>query len=319
MPKNDPCDVICLGEAMGELSLAADGSARVAVGGDTLNTAIYLARSGIRAGFASMIGDDPFGQRIRALCLENQVDTTLLVQNDLRNTGLYAITTDPQGERSFTYWRDASAARQTLAKADETYLEALIAAPWLYLSGITLYVLQNDLPLLFDLLDRRAARGGKLAFDGNYRPRLWPDGPEYVRPLFATLYERSDLLLPTFDDEAALWSETTVDQTLTRLRGVSAATIVLKDGPAGCIISCPNQPQKSIPVPEKITPRDTTAAGDSFNAGFLANMLKNASLQEAALAAHRLAGKVIQYPGAIIDKQNMGFSVAKHLPQANRP
>jgi hypothetical protein len=71
-------DVICLGEAMGEIAFAPDGSTTVSVGGDTMNTAVYLARAGCRVAFASSVGPDPFGQRVTALLRDNDVSVAVL-------------------------------------------------------------------------------------------------------------------------------------------------------------------------------------------------------------------------------------------------
>jgi 2-dehydro-3-deoxygluconokinase len=292
--------VICLGEAMGELAFAPDASVAVGVGGDTLNTAVYLARAGVPCGFASAVGRDPFGARIRALCIQNGVDTALLRDSETHATGLYAITTDATGERSFQYWRDTSAARMCLQDAPQDWTETILSAPWLYLSGITLWVLQADADRLLSLLDGVKARGGKVAFDGNYRPRLWGAETEAARTFFAQAMARADLILPTFEDEQMLWGDVTPEATLARLHGLGRAQIVLKQGAEGCLISDGTGAPRRIAIPEAVTPLDTTAAGDSFNAGFLAALLQGVSAEVAALAGHRLAARVICHRGAIL-------------------
>ncbi|MGO4852242.1 sugar kinase [Phaeovulum sp. W22_SRMD_FR3] len=296
--------VICLGEAMGELAFAPDGTVAVGVGGDTLNTAVYLARAGVRCGFASALGRDPFGDRIRAVCMENGVDTGQLRQIDSHATGLYAITTDASGERSFQYWRDSSAARQCLQDAPADWTEALLSAAWLYLSGITLWVLQADADRLIAVLDAVKARGGRIAFDGNYRPRLWGTETATARALFAETMARADLILPTFEDEQMLWGDASPEATLARLHGLGPAQIVLKQGAEGCLIADGTQPPRRIAIPEAVTPLDTTAAGDSFNAGYLAAWLQGASPEAAALAGHRLAARVICHRGAILPPED---------------
>jgi 2-dehydro-3-deoxygluconokinase len=54
-----------------------------------------------------------------------------------------------------------------------------------------------------------------------------------------------------------------------------------------------------------LQPVDTTAAGDSFNAGYLAARINGAMPRDAAAAGHRLAGAVIMAPGAVIPKDAM--------------
>src|SRR5215472_9837520 len=56
----DTARIICLGEAVIELSRGADGVFTAACAGDTFNTAVYLARAGLGVGFATAVGDDPY-------------------------------------------------------------------------------------------------------------------------------------------------------------------------------------------------------------------------------------------------------------------
>jgi 2-dehydro-3-deoxygluconokinase len=163
-------------------------------------------------------------------------------------------------------------------------------------------VLETDLDVLFSLIAALKAAGGKLAFDGNYRPRLWQGRETRAREIFAKVTAQADLLLPTFEDEQMLWGDRTPGETVARLRALGSATAVLKLGAEGCLIATPDGTTNSVPVPEKITPLDTTAAGDSFNAGLLAAWLQGQSLERAALAGHDLASRVIRHRGAILPK-----------------
>lgn len=280
-------DVLCLGEAMGEIAFAPDGTHRIGVGGDTFNTAVYLAREGATAGFASAIGDDPFGTRIRHALTENGV-TDRLVLREGESTGLYSITNDSSGERSFHYWRSDAAARRLFR--DPVALEA----DWIYLSGISLYAFSDDLPALFAALE-----GKRVAFDGNFRPRLWKGREDAARDAFARIMSMSSLVLPTFDDEVLLWGDASPDATLTRIANLGVPLIVLKQGPDGCIVH--DGTTRHVPT-APVTPVDTTAAGDSFNAGFLAARLRGEDAVTAAQAGHRLAARVIAHRGAILPR-----------------
>ncbi len=105
--------VAAIGEAMIELSMDGDHAA-VGVAGDTLNTAIYLKRTApaIQVDYVTRLGQEPFSRKIRDFIAAQRVVVDA-IEYDVNGTpGLYAITTDAGGERSFTYWRNQSAARK---------------------------------------------------------------------------------------------------------------------------------------------------------------------------------------------------------------
>ena len=103
--------IVCIGEAMLQLSRAGDAW-KLGYGGDTLNTAIHVARSGHDVAYLTAIGSDPLSADLKALWAAEGLDTSLVLTHPTRSTGLYAINTDASGERSFSYWRDTSAARE---------------------------------------------------------------------------------------------------------------------------------------------------------------------------------------------------------------
>lgn len=294
-------EVVCLGEAMGEIGFAPDGAHSISVGGDTFNTAIYLARAGIRTTFCSMVGTDPFGALIRRTVIENGVGDHLLLNSTWATTGLYSISNDASGERFFHYWRAQAAARNLFAEASPEVLETLAEAPVIYLSGISLYTFDDHREVLFALLERARKNGARIVFDGNYRPRLWQGREDHARDMFGRTLSLSHMAFPTFDDEQLMWGDKSTEDCLSRMRAYGVETVVLKQGAEGCIIQQGEQ-TLHVPTPAPITPIDTTAAGDSFNAGYLAAHLRNRSTQACAIAGHTLAGRVIAHRGAILPR-----------------
>ncbi|SLN24045.1 2-dehydro-3-deoxygluconokinase [Aquimixticola soesokkakensis] len=294
-------DLICLGEAMGEIGFAPDGSHTIGVGGDTFNTAVYLARAGMRAGFGSMVGSDPFGMRIREMLHENAVDDRFLLTSTRATTGLYSISNDASGERFFHYWRAQAAARSFWDEATPEALDAIAQTPMIYLSGISLYTFDDSRDALFSLLERARAQGARIAFDGNYRPRLWAGREDHARDMFARALSLSHMAFPTFDDEQLMWGDSSTADCLARMQGYGVETVVLKSGAEGCVIR-QNGLDTHVPIPAPVVPVDTTAAGDSFNAGYLAAHLQGARAQDAAIAGHKLAGRVIAHRGAILPR-----------------
>ncbi|MDN3638269.1 sugar kinase [Simiduia curdlanivorans] len=302
--------VAVIGECMVEVSLAKSASglsasslaANLSFGGDVLNTAVYLSRLGCGVDFVSAVGDDKISDWLVDQWQQEGVGCDLIERMPNQSPGMYMISTDASGERSFSYWRDSSPARKVFDDPEKA--EALFAQlgtySWLYFTGITLAILPAQArESLLRFVDRYRAAGGKVAFDSNFRPRLWPDRA-LAKDVFNAVYERTDLALLTIEDEVDLFGAGSLDQHVARLQGSGIAELVLKQGPEGCEIILANQ-RLNVPA-QKVRPVDTTSAGDAFNAGYLAQRIAGKTPEQAAQVAHRLAAVVIQHPGAIVPK-----------------
>ena len=281
-----------------ELSPANQTDYSLGFGGDTLNTAIYFDRLSGEVDFETALGDDHLSENmIRAWEKEN-VGTNLVKRTPGALPGLYMIQTDDEGERSFHYWRKNAPAR-TLIEDWPEVLTSLNAFPAIYLSGITLslYSPQSRIAL-FNFLDKYRAQNGQVIFDINYRPASWPDKTEALAT-FDEMLKRTDTALPSFDDEKLLHGEHSKTECLERYLTAGAKEVVIKDGVNGCLLHTNNQ-SVLLPVPAKVTPIDTTAAGDSFNGAYLAARLNGASAERAVAQGQACAALVIQHRGAIV-------------------
>jgi 2-dehydro-3-deoxygluconokinase len=274
--------------------------------GDTANVAIYAARAGVDVAYLSAVGADPYSAELRAFLTAQGVDGNLMLTHPDRVPGLYAIRTDAGGERSFTYWREQSAARDffALPGAAEALAEAG-RARMLYLSGITLSLFDEaGRAEVAALAEAVRAGGGEVVFDGNYRPRGWAD-PAIARAAFAAIAPHVSIALPTFEDEVALYDDSDPRASVERWHKTGAQIVVVKMGDAGALLSQAGAPPRVIPCPERKAALDTTGAGDSFNAAFLSALLVGAAPELAVCAGHRLAGEVVMHPGAIIPLEAM--------------
>lgn len=295
--------IALIGECLVELNGAPFGPVHQTFGGDSLNTALYLARlarHAIDVQYVTAVGSDPLSEGMIERWKAEGIDTQLVLRGSARLPGLYWIQVDATGERSFLYWRDESAARYLLQHPDfERVAAGLAGVDLVYLSGISLAILPDeDRERLLDLLKRLAARGVPIAFDTNYRARLWLSA-DAARAAITALLPATSLIFATFDDEQHLWGDETPQASLARLRVAQAQSIVIKLGRAGCLYSdgATVTVVKTSAVPNVI---DSTAAGDAFNAGFLAAWLENCSPEECCRVGNALAGIVIQHHGAII-------------------
>lgn len=301
---SDPAKrAICIGEATVELARGGDGRFALASAGDTFNTAIYLARAGQSVSFATALGDDPYSDAIIALAAAEGIDTDLILRAPGRLPALSLVDLDGKGQRRMHTWREASPARDLFELPQWSRIaERLAAARLIYFSGVTLSLYSNiGLGRFLAAIELARAAGAKIAFDGNFRPRGWGGDLTRTRTVFAEALKRVDIALPAYDDEAVLWGDPSPEATVERLQAFGVNEIAVKNGPNGALVAVPGA-REFVPVPEVVVPVDPTAAGDGFNAGYLAARLAGRSAVEAANAAHRLAGEVIRHRGSIVPR-----------------
>lgn len=294
--------IACIGECMIELSEGTGSQLTRSYGGDTLNTAIYLARLGVATDYVTALGDDPFSDEMIETWRGEGVGTSRVLRVPGKLPGLYAIRTSEDGERSFYYWRENSAARMLLdlPQTDEI-LAALSGYDMVYLSGITLSLYGPDgRQRLLDTLQNIRKGGTRIAFDTNFRPRGWPV-VDTARQIYRDILQIADIVLASVDDLTMLFGSRVERDVLDRipahevvLKLATPASVVRHDGVDVTV--------QAEPVGKVV---DTTAAGDSFSAAYLAARLRGASPAEAARAGHRLAGAVVGHRGAIIPRAAM--------------
>ena len=294
--------IACVGEVMLELVTGEDNSATLGVAGDTYNTAVYLARglrgSDVSVSYVTALGTDPYSEQIFTEIRKHGLATNCIERREDSIPGLYAIATDDKGERSFTYWRSASAARTLFTAPCQIDLERLNEFDLVYLSGISVAILPQAIRAqLLTWIDSFRAKGGTFAYDSNHRPKLWETTTQ-ARQINDAMWARADIALPSADDEMALYNDTTPHDVLHRLQAAGCRQGALKRGADGPLGLSDTSELAALPAIDTVV--DSTAAGDSFNAGFLAAYALGKSEEDAMRAGHQLACKVITVRGAII-------------------
>jgi len=294
---------VCVGEAAFELTRGSDGRLAEGCGGDVFNTAVYLARAGIDTAFATAVGDDPYSDRIVALATAEGIDSRLMLRTPGRLPALSIVERDAGGRAAVRSWGEGSPARELFERPDWGLLgECLMAAGLVYFSGQTLSLYSNvGLGRFLALLEAARQKGARAAFDANFRPHGWRGDLARARTVAMEALKRTDIALPAYDDEAVLWGDPSPEATVARIQAFGVAEIVVKNGPGGALVAAAGR-QDLVPVPEVVTPADATAAGDSFNAAYLAARLNGKATLAAAAEAHRLAGRVIRHHGAILPR-----------------
>ena len=295
--------VVSIGEVLIELARGGDGRFALACNGDTFNTAVYLARAGIRTAYATALGDDPYSDSILALATAEGIDCSLILRVTGALPGLRLLDGDGQSAQRHHTWNDGAPARALFELAAwPSIAEGVMNARLIYLSGITLSLYSNvGLGRLLALIELARKHGVKIAFDGNFRPHGWKGDLARARAVFIEALKRVDIALPAYDDEAVLWGDPSPEATVERLRAFGIGEIVVKNGPNSALVAGGRE-QEHVPVSDVVAPVDATAAGDAFNAAYLASRLSGEGLVTAAAAAHRLAGQVIRHPGAIMPR-----------------
>jgi 2-dehydro-3-deoxygluconokinase len=302
--------VYAIGECMIELQKHGEQNALdYRFGGDTLNTAVYMARlldpAVANVAYVTGLGTDGMSAEMLAAWEREGIDTASVLRLEDRLPGIYMIETDPDGERRFHYWRRDSAARHWLAAPGaQQVLAQLAEAGMVYLSGISLAILApGDRDLLIATLARCRAAGGKVVFDNNYRPRLW-ESAAVAREVYDRMFAHTDIALLTLDDDVALYGLDDARAVIDRARAQGVGEVVVKRGAASAVVWHDGQVHEVAPEPVKDV-IDTTAAGDSFGAAYMAARLAGQGPEAAARAGHRLAGTVIRHRGAIIPRDAM--------------
>jgi 2-dehydro-3-deoxygluconokinase len=281
-------DLVGLGECMVEFNatepLSHAATFRKAYGGDVLNALVMAARQGARTAFASRIGDDPFGAGLRAAWEDEGIDVARapLVPGE---NGVYFISLDAHGERSFTYRRAGSAASQlTPADIDEAFIAC---ARCILLSGITQAISPGARAATLAAARIARAHGVLVAYDPNYRPRLW-NGERAAREACAELLPFVDILLPSMPADADILPGPPQEL---------AAHAVIKRGEEGCEVWLDGGRTVVPAAAAKVV--DTTGAGDAWNGAYLAAVLRGEEPAAAAGIANRVAAAKLAHRGAI--------------------
>ena len=293
--------LLSIGEVMAEIRHEPAAGFRVGFAGDTFNTAVYCAREfgpSARIGYCTRVGRDPLSRAFLGAAKDEAIDVSQVGLDRERNIGIYAVSTDDAGERSFHYWRGDSAARRMFASGETP--ASLPAASIVYLSGITLAILHPAARerLIAHLRDLRGRDACHVAFDSNYRPQLW-ENVGVARRTVHEMWQIADIALPSVDDEIALFGDAGEEAVIARFAASDWRGCAIKRGalgPVSPLLARDGHPDFA-PAADVV---DTTAAGDSFNGGYLAAFLRGEDERGCLLAGHDIASRVVGAPGALI-------------------
>lgn len=293
--------ILSIGECMVELSQAGNGLLRKGFAGDTFNTAWYLRANlpdDIAVDYLTCLGDDALSDEMLGFMEKAGIGTGQIRRIPGKTPGLYLISLK-DGERTFSYWRDTSAARMLADDADHLR-RAIEAADVVYFSGITLAILSPTArETLLSELRRAKASGKTVAYDPNIRPRLW-ENREVMLDTISAGARAATIVLPSFDDENTHFGDQNVAATIERYQSLGPRQVIVKSGAQGATVGEDGE-TIFVPAARPESLVDTTSAGDSFNGGLIGKLMTGSPLPEAAAHGAAVASVVIAHHGALID------------------
>lgn len=288
-------DILALGEPMVEFNQTGEGGGRMYLqgfGGDTSNAAIAAARQGATVGYLSAVGDDVYGQMLRALWRREGVDAGGVRTDPQAFTAVYFVTHDAQGHH-FSFFRKGSAASRMAPQ--DLPRERIAAAKVLHLSGISAAISDSACDTCFAAVEAAKAAGVQVSFDTNLRLKLWPIAR--ARAVMRDLMRQSDICLPSLEDVQAISGLREPEALLDFCLGLGAKVVALKLGAQGALVSdCHSR--WALPA-HRCTPVDATGAGDTFGGALLARLVAGDALREAARYAVVASALSTQGYGAV--------------------
>lgn len=293
-------DVVALGEALVEFNQTRPGEPQYlqGFGGDTSNAVIAAARAGARTAYLTRLGGDAFGQALLDLWAREGVDTTAVERDAQHPTGIYFVTHGAAGHE-FSYLRAGSAASRmapaSLAGAPAAVLQHCRI---LHVSGISLAVSASACDTVYEAMRIARSAGARVAFDPNLRLKLWPLAR--ARACITHAVSLCDIFLPGLDDMAALLGLGDADAIADWGHAQGAATVVVKLGADGVLLSSadPAVPRQRVPG-RSVALVDATGAGDCFDGNLLARLALGDDLAAAVRYANAAASLAVQGFGAV--------------------
>ncbi|TLU65669.1 sugar kinase [Thalassotalea litorea] len=303
--------IVLMGECMIEL-LQDKQSGQIAgqsFAGDVYNSAVYLKRlfPAVDTKLLTAIGGDSMSDAMLSRFASEDLNNQLVFRDPERLPGIYLVQTDDEGERSFLYWRESAAARQVMQFVDAPETLQLDAGDVFFFTGISLAIIEKSHREKFwTVVSQLKQQGVKIAFDLNYRARLWST-LEDAQQQFANAYQLADILIPGVDDFEQMYPSLcngnidSAEAIVAFFQDYEFLELIIKNGEKNIIVMTQDE-RAEIDVQRVTNVVDTTSAGDSFNGAYLGARIAGKSMQDATRLAAKVAGEVIQHPGAIVPK-----------------
>lgn len=275
-------DVVTFGESLVIFTPNAAGPLRSintfnkALGGAESNVAIALARLNVKAGWFSKVSDDEFGHYINNSIRAEGVDTSRVIFDEERSSGLLFKEQYQRSNPNVYYFRKNSAA-STISPADldEEYIKS---AKILHLTGITPALSDSALKTVYRAIEIAKANNVLVSFDPNIRLKLW--SIERAKEVLLDILDQADIVMPGLDEVELLLGISDKEEAADYFLKRNAQVVAVKLGADGCYIKNKNSEALVPGYNVKNLIQDTAGAGDGFAAGFLAGFIKGLPINE---------------------------------------
>lgn len=272
--------ILCCGEALIDMIPSTNDAGEPCftphAGGAVFNTAIALGRLRTQTGFLSGLSSDLFGDQLRAALAGSNVDAAHAITSDLPTTLAFVRLTD--GHASYAFYDENTAGRQLDPSALPDIPDAVSA---MYFGGISL--ISEPCADFYAALAMREAPRRVIVVDPNIRAAFIQDEDRY-RARLDRIIAHADIV--KVSDEDLNWimpAPMSLSDKVAQLRDKGPSVVILTRGGAGAsalggggLVSVPSR---------VVTVVDTVGAGDTFNAGVLAQLSEDGFLTKDALRA----------------------------------
>ncbi|OZG72015.1 5-dehydro-2-deoxygluconokinase [Hahella sp. CCB-MM4] len=316
MSDNKPLDLICLGRAAVDLYGEQIGSRledmtsfAKYLGGSSGNIAYGAARMGLKSAMLTRVGDEHMGRFVREELDRAGVDTSHVVTDKNRLTGLVILGIKDRETFPLIFYRRDCA---DMAIESSDFSPEFIASSQALLITGTHFSTEQTHATSKTAMEYAKAAGTKIILDIDYRPVLWGltslgDGEtrfvsnESVTQHLQTILPDLDLIVGTEEEIHIAGGSTDTIQALKSIRALTHATIVLKLGAQGCTVLEETIPDsmKAFEVHSgvKVEVLNVLGAGDAFLSGFLRGWLRGESHARSCAYANACGALVVSRHG----------------------
>ena len=287
-------DLVGIGECLAEFSFIGDGNYSLGYSGDVLNALAAAGRLGLSTGLITAIGDDPFLSGLVDILDEEHIDLSHAPILKGKPNGVYFVYVNESGGPSFHFLRKDSAARESfVCQPLSEIIDYVLSARALLFSSIPLAVMKER-EKIFEML---AAVKGKtiIAFDLNVRRALWPDFQDLIS-MFSLLAPLVDVLFVTNEDDEILFGPRDMRDAMDDYKQRGFQQVIIRRGGDSTLAFADGESFQG-PVPRVASIVDTTGAGDVFNAGYIAAMLRGHPAYECAALGNATAAASVDSRG----------------------